>query len=115
MKSHFNLILYFGRLKLAFSMIFLRRVISKKKKKKKIHFCSRKFNLSQNCNIFSVLIINLLLNNFFIIINNFLVIPVISYRRVEKESDELLSTVWSLVMVREPELPAREVKTFKYH
>ena len=28
--------------------------------------------------------------------------PVIEYRRVEKESDELLYTVWSLVMVRNP-------------
>ena len=59
--------------------------------------------LSQNCNISSVLgifkynsekvkqIINLLLlNNFY---------PVI-YRRIQKESDELLYTVWSLVMVR---------------
>ena len=37
-------------------------------------------------------IINLLLlNNFYL---------VISYRRVEKGSDELLYTVWSLVMVR---------------
>ena len=58
--------------------------------------------LFQNCNIFSVLsvfkynpgkqIINLsLLNNFY---------PTLSYRRVQKESDELLYTVWSLVMVR---------------
>ena len=39
--------------------------------------------------------INLLLHN-----NNFYL--VISYRRVEKESDELLYTVWSLVMVRKP-------------
>ena len=47
-------------------------------------------------------IINLLLlNNFY---------PVISYRRVpkEKESDELLYTVWSLVMVRN-QLPAQVV------
>ena len=44
-------------------------------------------------------IINLLLlNNFYL---------VISYRRVEKESDELLYTVWSLVMVREPIASAR--------
>ena len=36
--------------------------------------------------------------------------PVISYRRdqKEKESDELLYTVWSLVMVRQ--LPAQGVK-----
>ena len=33
----------------------------------------------------------LLLNNFY---------PVISYRRVQKESEELLYTVWSLVTVR---------------
>ena len=32
-----------------------------------------------------------------------------SYRRVEKESDELLCTVWSLVMVR-GEPVAQEVK-----
>ena len=31
----------------------------------------------------------------------------ISYRRVEKESDELLYTVWSLVMVRELNLSDR--------
>ena len=37
-------------------------------------------------------IINLLL------LNNFH--PVMSYRRVQKESDELLYTIWSLVMVR---------------
>ena len=44
-------------------------------------------------------IINLLLlNNFY---------SVISYRRVEKESNELLYTVWSLVMVREPIASAR--------
>ena len=29
------------------------------------------------------------------------------YRRVEKESDELLYTIWSLVMVREPIPSAR--------
>ena len=47
-------------------------------------------------------IINLLLlNNFY---------PVISYRRVPKESDELLYTVWSLVMVRN-QLPAQVVNT----
>ena len=34
----------------------------------------------------------------------------ISYRRVEKESDELLYTVWSLVMVRANQLPTQEVK-----
>ena len=33
----------------------------------------------------------------------------ISYRRVEKESDELLYTVWPLVMVRN-QLPAQAVK-----
>ena len=37
------------------------------------------------------------------------------YRRVQKESDELLYTVWSLVMVREPyiynQLPAQEAKS----
>ena len=33
----------------------------------------------------------------------------ISYRRVEKESDELLYTVWPLVMVRY-QLPAQAVK-----
>ena len=41
----------------------------------------------------------LLLNNFY---------PAISYRRVQKESDELLYTVWSLVMVRN-QLPAQEM------
>ena len=41
----------------------------------------------------------LLLNNFY---------SVKSYRRVEKENDELSYTVWSLVMVRAPELPARK-------
>ena len=45
-------------------------------------------------------IINLLLlsNNFYL---------AISYRRVRKEIDELLYTVWSLVMVREPIASAR--------
>ena len=38
------------------------------------------------------------------LLNNFC--PVIPYRRVEKESDELLNTVWSLVMVRS-QLPAQ--------
>ncbi|CAD1468597.1 unnamed protein product, partial [Heterotrigona itama] len=33
--------------------------------------------------------------------------PVISYRRVQKENDELLYIVWSLVMVREPVASAR--------
>ena len=48
-------------------------------------------------------IINLLLlNNFY---------SVISYRRVEKDSDELLYTVWSLVMVRANQLPAQEVNS----
>ena len=42
----------------------------------------------------------LLLNNFY---------PVISYRRVQKESDGLLYTVWSLVMVRN-QLPAQVVE-----
>ena len=41
----------------------------------------------------------LLLSNFY---------PVISYRRVRKESDAVLYTVWSLVMVRN-HLPARAV------
>ena len=45
-------------------------------------------------------IINLLfLNNLY---------PVMSYRRVEKESDGLFYTVWSLVMVRN-QLPAQAV------
>ncbi|CAD1473718.1 unnamed protein product, partial [Heterotrigona itama] len=46
-------------------------------------------------------IINLLLlsNNFY---------PVISYRRVQKESGGLLCTVWSLVMVRKPVASARD-------
>ena len=56
---------------------------------------SGKCFLPENCNISSVLsihIINLLLlNNFY---------PAISYRRDQKESDELLYTIWSLVMVR---------------
>ena len=41
------------------------------------------------------------------ILNNFY--PAISYRRVqkEKESDESLYTVWSLVVVREPVASAR--------
>ncbi|CAD1479221.1 unnamed protein product, partial [Heterotrigona itama] len=38
-------------------------------------------------------------------INNFY--PTISLRRVRKESDELLHTIWSLVMVREPVASAR--------
>ena len=42
--------------------------------------------------------INLLLSNFY---------PVMSYRRGRKESDELLCTVWSLVMVRELVASAR--------
>ena len=47
----------------------------------------------------------LLLNNFY---------PVISHRRVQKESDELLYTVRSLVMVRN-QLPAQVVNlSFKY-
>ena len=46
-------------------------------------------------------------NNKFILLNNFY--PVISYRRVRKECDELLYTVWSLVMVR-GQLPAQVVK-----
>ena len=41
--------------------------------------------------------------------NNFY--PVISYRRVQKESDELLYTLWSLVMVRN-QLPAQVVNLF---
>ena len=44
--------------------------------------------------------INLLLFNHFY--------PVMSYRRVEKESDESLYTVWSLVMVCN-QLPAQVV------
>ena len=45
--------------------------------------------------------INLLLfNNFY---------SMISYQRVQKESDELLYTVWSLVMVHK-QLPAQVVK-----
>ena len=47
------------------------------------------------------IIINLLL------VNNFY--PVTTYRRVQKESDELLYTVWSFVMVRN-QLPAQVVK-----
>ena len=39
----------------------------------------------------------LLLNNFYL---------VISYRRVQRESDELMCTVWSLVTVRN-QLPAQ--------
>ena len=42
----------------------------------------------------------LLLDNFY---------PVISYRQVQRESDELPYTVWSLVMVRINQLPARVV------
>ena len=70
--------------------------------------------LSQSCDILSVLsvfkynpgetnnkFVKLLLNNFY---------PVMSCRRVQKESDELLCTVWSLVMVRN-RLPAQVVKT----
>ena len=50
-------------------------------------------------------IINLLpLNNFY---------PVVSYRRVQRESDELLYTVWPLVMVRN-RLPAQVVKMGKF-
>ena len=45
----------------------------------------------QNCNIAKQIINLLLLNHFY---------PVISYRRVQKESDKSLYTVWSLVMVR---------------
>ncbi|CAD1469987.1 unnamed protein product, partial [Heterotrigona itama] len=47
-------------------------------------------------------IINLLLlsNNFY---------PVILYQRVQKESDELLYTAWSLVMVRESVASARVI------
>ena len=41
----------------------------------------------------------LFLSNFYLVI----------YRRVQKESDELLYTVWSLVMVRN-QLPAQVVK-----
>ena len=37
--------------------------------------------------------------------------PVISYRRVQKESDDLLCTVWSLVMVRN-QLPAQPGRKF---
>ena len=37
-----------------------------------------------------------------------------SYRRVQKESDELLYTVWSLVMVRELARVAQEVNTTNY-
>ena len=66
-----------------------------------------------NCNSFSVSsifnrkqnkdkqVINfLLLNNFY---------PVISYRRVQTESDELSCTVWSFVMVRN-QLPAQVIE-----
>ena len=49
--------------------------------------------------------INLLLfNNFY---------PVMSYRRVQKEKDELLCTVWSLVMVRN-QLPAQVVNLLRW-
>ena len=47
---------------------------------------------------------SLLLDNFY---------PVISYRRVQKESDELSYTVWSLVTVRN-QLPARVVELLHY-
>ena len=47
-------------------------------------------------------IINLSLNDFY---------PVI-YRRVQKESDELLYTVWSLVMVRNQWLTSCSEKTY---
>ena len=45
-----------------------------------------------------------------LLVNNFY--PVIPYRRVRQESDELLYTVWSLVMVRN-QLPAQVVKCTK--
>ena len=57
------------------------------------------FQVHSNITQKATQIINLLLfNNFY---------PVISYRRVQKESDKLLYTVWSLVMVREPVASAR--------
>ena len=43
--------------------------------------------------------------NLLLLSNNFYL--VISYRRVQKESDELLYRVWSLVMVRNPIASAR--------
>ena len=78
--------------------------------------CTSRIFFPQNYNIFSVLsifkynpgknIINIInLINIISIINLSLLnhfYSVISHRRVGKESDELLYTVWSLVMVREP-------------
>ena len=67
---------------------------------------------SQNCNIFSVLstVSNITqkakqITNLLLLSNNFY--SMISYRRDEKENDELLYCVWSLVMVRESVVSAR--------
>ena len=69
--------------------------------------------LSQNCYIFSVSSIFMYITQAKQIINLLLLSNfhlVISYRRVQKESNELLyETVWSLVMVRN-QLPAQVVK-----
>ena len=69
-------------------------------------------NLFQNCNIFAVLsIFNPSKTNDKLLLDNFCSVISIPTSSKGKESDELLYTVWSLVMVRN-RLPAQVVNLF---
>ena len=69
---------------------------------------ARREYFAQNCNIFSI-VLSIIQGKQ---ITNLLLYPVM-YRRIQKE-DELLCTVWSLVMVRN-QLPAQLVNLFRWN